>query len=354
MIDDLVSIILPVYNGGRYLEQSIRSCLNQTYSNIELIIVNDCSTDNSAEIIESFRSENSRIKVLNNSINSQLPNSLNFGHELASGRYITWTSHDNIYDENAVDELIRHIAYTNVDIVYSHYRLIDHANNYIREKKQKTIENLLFQNTIGCSFLYKREVFTELKGYKANFFLVEDYDFWLRASQIFKFSVVPKYLYSYRIHDDSLTNQYLQGKRHEMAYTQNLRSVYSDFCTLNNSNPNLVEVLFKIHTNDNMFFDLLISNGSNLNILLCQMKNCYPSFDIDKIKQIIIDFSFDGLKSNFRGKSFLQKIRCMYHLVGFVNTFIGRKALKIHMMFLRRLFGHKIMLEVKTIKNIFN
>ncbi|MFT5212615.1 MAG: glycosyltransferase involved in cell wall biosynthesis, partial [Patiriisocius sp.] len=97
MSNPFVSIILPVYNGEKYLSKSIESCLNQTYRNIELIIVNDCSTDKTLEIVDGYLKLDSRIKVLTNSANKRLPASLNIGHLQAQGDYITWTSDDNLY-----------------------------------------------------------------------------------------------------------------------------------------------------------------------------------------------------------------------------------------------------------------
>ena len=105
----LVSIILPVYNGEQYLKQAIESVLNQTYTNFELIIVNDCSTDNTAVIIESFVRIDTRIKVINNKENKKLPASLNIGHNIATGDYMTWTSHDNILKPNFIEILLKYI-----------------------------------------------------------------------------------------------------------------------------------------------------------------------------------------------------------------------------------------------------
>ena len=73
MSKPLVSIVLPVYNGERYLKEAIESVLSQTYENIELIIVNDASTDNTAEIIREYVSKEGRIKVFNNDVNKQRP-----------------------------------------------------------------------------------------------------------------------------------------------------------------------------------------------------------------------------------------------------------------------------------------
>ena len=83
MIHPLISIILPVYNGETYLAKSIESCLKQTYSKIELIIVNDCSTDKTVEISKNYAKKDTRIKIVNNKTNQRLPSSLKYTKSIA-------------------------------------------------------------------------------------------------------------------------------------------------------------------------------------------------------------------------------------------------------------------------------
>jgi len=106
-MDDLISIVLPVYNGEKYLAVAIDSFLNQTHSNFELIIVNDCSKDSSLAIVERYAARDARIKIINNRENKKLPASLNIGHQLAKGEYITRTSDDNIAKANFLECLLK-------------------------------------------------------------------------------------------------------------------------------------------------------------------------------------------------------------------------------------------------------
>ena len=80
-----ISIVLPTYNGEKVIKKSIESVLSQTYVNWELIIVNDCSTDNTLSVIESYEQSDSRIRVYNNTTNQKLPRSLNIGFSHATG-----------------------------------------------------------------------------------------------------------------------------------------------------------------------------------------------------------------------------------------------------------------------------
>src|ERR1043165_1952652 len=93
----VISIVLPSFNGSTYLSKSIDSCLSQTYSNLELILVDDASTDDTPRIMQQYAAQDSRVRVLQNATNRKLPASLNIGFRAARGRYLTWTSDDNLY-----------------------------------------------------------------------------------------------------------------------------------------------------------------------------------------------------------------------------------------------------------------
>ena len=203
----LVSIILPTYNGNKYIKESIISCLNQTYRNIELIVVDDCSTDNTLETINKIAVRDNRLKVIRHYENKKLPAALNTGFSIAKGQYFTWTSDDNIYGINAIEEMVKKLQNNiKIDVIYADYAVID-ENNDVRAVQvlDENIDNILIENIIGACFLYKRQVHEQLGGYNEEEFLVEDYDFWLRASLIFKFKKISKVLYYYRCHTASLS-----------------------------------------------------------------------------------------------------------------------------------------------------
>src|SRR6266508_190816 len=100
-----VSIVLPTYNGSRYLEESIDSCLKQTFEDIELIIVDDCSTDDTPQIVARYRDP--RLRVIRHETNRKLPAALNTGFAASKGTYLTWTSDDNRYAPNAIEVMMQ-------------------------------------------------------------------------------------------------------------------------------------------------------------------------------------------------------------------------------------------------------
>ena len=104
-----VSIILPTYNGKKYIRESIDSILKQSFTDWELIVVDDCSTDGTAEILKEYVSEDKRISVVHNEINQKLPRSLNIGFSRARGKYLTWTSDDNRYLPDALKVMVEYL-----------------------------------------------------------------------------------------------------------------------------------------------------------------------------------------------------------------------------------------------------
>jgi glycosyltransferase involved in cell wall biosynthesis len=222
-----VSIILPSFNGERFIRSSIESCLNQTYKDIELIIVDDASSDSTPVIIQEFTSKDERTKYLRHEVNKKLPMALNTGFSSAKGEFLTWTSDDNLYRPQAIETMLDSLLSTpDVGLVYTDYSVIDEAGTYIREHHAKESSKLAYGSIIGPSFLYRREVFEKIGDYATDMLYVEDYDYWLRTARHFRMVPLACNLYSYREHRGSLTAQkhvtiqakILETKRKNMPY----------------------------------------------------------------------------------------------------------------------------------------
>lgn len=210
MDSPLVSIVLPVYNGERYIREAINSILPQTYGNIELIIVDDCSTDRTPEILLESGTSDPRVRIITNSENQKLPASLNIGFAHASGQYLTWTSHDNLYMPTAIEEMVSELDQSAEDtaLVYADMTLIDEEGNIQDNSHREPPEKLPFLNPVGACFLYKREKAEVIGEYDTSLFLGEDYDYWIRLSQTGRIKYIAKALYNYRRHEKSLTSSY--------------------------------------------------------------------------------------------------------------------------------------------------
>lgn len=237
----MISVVMPVYNGEKYLKQSIESVIRQSYKDWELIIVNDCSTDNSRDVMQSYADIDSRIRIVDNSSNLKLPMSLNTGFREARGKYLTWTSDDNLYKVNALKELAGYLENNpEIGLVYSDMDFVDASLNFIREQCLEP-EMLLCADCVGASFMYRREVLDKVGEYDPDMFLVEDYEYWIRISEQFKIGHLNKNLYTYRMHGGSLTGTrkndinkqlYRLRKRHMEYLISNVTGKYKEILFL--------------------------------------------------------------------------------------------------------------------------
>ena len=221
----LVSVVLPVYNGAEHVQKAIDSVLAQTYANFELIAVDDCSTDNTLEILKANAQRDSRIKVLSNETNLKLPRTLNVGFDAASGKYLTWTSDDNKYKPNALEAMVGALeADASVDMVYADYTNIDADDNDIAEVSLAEPDALVVGNCYGACFLYTRRIAEQIGPYDADLFLAEDYDYWLRIHAAGRVVHLSENLYWYRRHAKSLTET-----RKTQIDAQTLKAIEKNF-----------------------------------------------------------------------------------------------------------------------------
>jgi glycosyltransferase involved in cell wall biosynthesis len=165
--------------------QSIDSCLNQTYNNIELIVVDDGSTDGTTETIKAYVGK--KAKIIRHEKNLGLPQALNRGFSNAEGEYLTWTSDDNFYSETAIEKQLSFLKNTNCDFVYCDYYLFTDENiMHPRLVKLSDDPQLEKHNFVGPCVLYSRKVKDIIGDYDSETVLGEDYDYWIRASQVFR------------------------------------------------------------------------------------------------------------------------------------------------------------------------
>lgn len=202
-----VSLVLPVHNGAAYLAEALASITAQSYTDYELICVDDASSDGSPAQLTAAAAADSRIHYVRLDTNVGLPAALNAGFARARGDYFGWTSDDNVLRPHMLATLVAALdAHPECGVVHSDYSVIDPAGAVQETVRAGPAGNLLMGNNVGASFLYRREVDFALGGYDPALFGAEDYDFWLRAAAHYRFHHVPEDLYLYRKHPRSLTN----------------------------------------------------------------------------------------------------------------------------------------------------
>lgn len=204
-----VSIVLPTYNGEKYLRESIESIINQTYQDWELIIVNDCSIDNTREIALKYVEQDNRIMLINNDINQKLPQSLNIGFGKSSGKLLTWTSDDNRMKSCMLETMVQYFQEDKkLDFLYGDIIPIDCKGRIMTQCGyiNGEIDDIYVRNPISACFMYKRKVYQHIGEYNRKAFSAEDYEYWIRIYEAgFKMLHIKEKLYYYRIHEGSLT-----------------------------------------------------------------------------------------------------------------------------------------------------
>lgn len=201
-----VSIVLPTYNGSRYLRQSVASVLGQTYTDWELIIVDDCSTDGTPGIIAELVRSDPRIRSVRHETNGKLPAALNSGFALACGEYLTWTSDDNRFRPHALQRMAEYLdSHLGAALVYTGFTKIGDDGRPLGAEHPRPPDVLVESNAVGPCFMYRQSVRAAVGQYADDLFLAEDWEYWLRIYLHFPCEALDEDLYEYRWHDGMLT-----------------------------------------------------------------------------------------------------------------------------------------------------
>ena len=216
MTSDLVSVVIPVYNSEKFLEECLDSILTQTYQNIEIIAVDDGSTDSSPDILERY---SDKINIISQK-NQGLASALNLGISKMKGSWFKWFSPDDVMYSNTIETLIDEAKnHPDNTIIYSNWNIIDDTGNILREFHESNYNELSefdfnvrlldgqqinVNTTLIPATLFKKYGIRELDDPVAI-----DYDFFLRSALLHnvKFHLISQPLVKYRIHSDQLSHK---------------------------------------------------------------------------------------------------------------------------------------------------
>lgn len=206
MIDNFVSIITPVYNAEDFIKGTIESVVNQTFRNWEMLLIDDCSTDSSAEIIKEMAEEDSRIKYIKLEKNSGAAVTRNRGLEMAQGRYIAFLDSDDIWKPEKLEKQLELLRTENVGFCFTSYRYVledsTPTNKVARAPKKIDYNGLLKNTIIGCStVLVDREIIGDFR--MTNVRRGQDTATWLQ--------LLKRTQYAYGIYEDLVWYRVVEG-----------------------------------------------------------------------------------------------------------------------------------------------
>lgn len=226
-----VSIVIPVYNGSNFLSQAIDSALEQTYENIEIIVVNDGSKDGgkTAKIAKSYGKKIRYFSKRNGGVST----ALNYGIGKMSGQYFSWLSHDDLYKKEKIERQVREIVkYKEPVVLFTGYEMINEFGGelgkvYISKSEDQDLPFSLFYGCPmhGCSLLIPKKIFDTCGLFDPKRRTTQDYDLWFRILARFRFIRIDSLLIKSRIHagQGTLSMTGLHLRESEELYVEHLK-----------------------------------------------------------------------------------------------------------------------------------
>jgi glycosyltransferase involved in cell wall biosynthesis len=269
-----VAIIILTFNSGKYLHETIKSCKNQTYKNIDIIIVDDCSTDGTIDYLKSL----SDINVFYRSENLGISKNINFAVSKTNSRYLVFLGHDDLLAPTHVEKMVEHIETDSDDIALVHcnsikidakgYELgyIFKNDNQIKKTNKPlfylAINNFLFQG----GGIYDRKKFLEVNGWDERFKLYGEWLVYIKIAQKWKISYNTTTHYYYRIHSGSTMKKIeTEQKKEVKLYYDLCRNLAFSSLDKNERNLklkiNIFYAKFKYYIKSRIFFSLNFLNN---------------------------------------------------------------------------------------------
>lgn len=284
-----VSVVMSVFNSELYLKSAIESILNQSYSNLEFIIINDCSTDNSETIIKSFN--DNRIKYIKEFENIGLETALNKNFMLAEGEFIARMDADDIASPDRLKHQVEFLmANGEIDLVGTWYEKITNTVSLGIKPQQSDYKKLKFRlffgnNIAHPTIMFRRKLIDNGDYYyKKEYTIVADYELWTRLAIKYNLDNIKLNLLKYRVHPNQITNTKLSLQRKNFKKAH--QSYISNFLEINDIEEiKRISVFFlhpsKLNFPDRMFTAINIWNHlktKDLNKSYCLIRLLYWTF----------------------------------------------------------------------------
>lgn len=220
MNDPLISICVPAYNGEYTVLKAVNSILSQTYKNIEVIVVDDCSPDNTYEILKSIKDQ--RLKLYKNDSNLGMVGNWNKCVSYATGQYVHMLHSDDILYQTCIEEKVnflkKHLN-DNVVIIFNSTQIINESDDILMVRRYKNndlvvngklfaLESLRKRNIYGepSNVLFDKKIFDQVGGFYNKLRYVTDWDLWIRMSLFGNIGYIDKILVKYRVSTTNVTS----------------------------------------------------------------------------------------------------------------------------------------------------
>jgi glycosyltransferase involved in cell wall biosynthesis len=255
----LVSVIIPAYNAERYIARTLESVLSQTYKNIEVLVTNDGSTDQTVEIVESFAEKDSRTRILHQP-NLGPSAARNCGIQSSKGEFIAFIDADDVWHKEKTQAQVECFQRSgpSVGLVYSWSMIIDESGNPLTGIAHQYCGNvlgeLIYSNFVGngSSPMIRRSCLKEIGCFNVDLRGPEDWDMYLRIAERYEFQVVPKYHIGYTRVLSSISSDYKNQERDMAAVLDRFQE----------GHPNIPKSLFRLSRSRAYFYLAGRSNDS--------------------------------------------------------------------------------------------
>lgn len=254
-IDDLVTIIVPIYNVEKYLKRCLDSITTQTYKNLEIILINDGSSDNSLKIATEYARSDKRYKLITQS-NQGLSAARNLGIDHATGKWIMFIDSDDYLNDISVETLICAAKMKEADLVIGSVRLVDENEQEIKKwiNKQylspggvdcfpKTDYRFPVLDVIACNKLFNKDIFSDIrypfgKMHEDEYLVLEIFE---RTKKVYWISNI---IYNYRIRSGSIMSTYLPKKDMDRLKCFRDRILYLDSLGIDQTKTKIIEYFY--------------------------------------------------------------------------------------------------------------
>lgn len=236
-MNPLISVIIITYNRGRYIREAVESVVNQSFKDLELIIIDDCSTDDTESIIAEYAKKDDRVRYFKLPERGGISKARNFALRESVGEYIAVLDSDDVWCDN--NKLKKQYEFLNKNsdyvLVGGGVIVIDETGKEIKKyfnlEKDKDIRgNILYKNQFAhSSVMFRKDVALKVGGYDENLNIGEDYDLWLKLGAIGKMHNFQEYFLKYRTHQGNITLRRVEALKNNFAIIKRHKNQYQNY-----------------------------------------------------------------------------------------------------------------------------